>query len=130
MIAVVHFFFGVIFISFIIPHGSSQVMDEIVNSIQNGSSRDLSKFFNNTIALNMDNNSGDYSKNQSEVIFRDFFRKFPPEDFKVVHHRESHDNAWYIIGDYISKEADFTVLVKGKSENGSSSIYSMDFSRE
>ena len=130
MIAVIHFLSGIIFLSFVTPNDSNQVIDEIVQSIQTGSSRELSKFFTNTIALSMDENSGDYSKNQSELIFRDFFRRFPPEDFKVVHQRESHDNAWYIIGNYLSKEADFTVLVKGKSENGSSNIYSMDIRRE
>ena len=78
----------------------------------------------------MNNGTGDYSQNQAELILRDFFRKFPPKDFEVIHKGESKENLWYLIGNYESEEADFKVLVKGKQNNGHLKIYSMDFKKE
>jgi len=110
--------------------GNAQSQEEIVKTILSGSSRELAKYFNNTLALNMNNDSGDYSNNQAELILRDFFRKFPPKDFEVVHQGESKETLWYFIGNYESEEADFKVLVKGKQENEQLRIYSMDFKKE
>lgn len=110
--------------------GIAQSQEEIISTIGSGSSRELAKYFNNTLALNMNNDSGDYSSNQAELILRDFFRKFPPKDFEVVHRGESRETLWYFIGNYESEEANFKVLVKGRQENERLKIYSMDFRRE
>ena len=124
------YIFGLIFLSCQVPTTSAQNMDGIVESIQSGSSKDLGKYFNRTIALNMDKAQGDYSNNQAQLIFRDFFRKSPPNEFEIIHQDTTSDKIWYFIGKYWSNAANFKVLVKGTQEKGALSIYSIDFTRE
>lgn len=130
MIALFYLFFGVFSLHLIPATTTAQSADEITQSIQSGSSKSLSKFLNETVTLNINNNLSDYSKNQAEQIFRDFFRKNPPKEFKVLHQDESTDKSWHIIGIYHSVEADFRVLLKGTKQNEMLSISSMEFTKE
>lgn len=130
MIALFYLFFGVLSFYLLPATTTAQTADEITQSIQSGSSKSLSKFLNETVTLNINNTLSDYSKNQAEQIFRDFFRKNPPKEFKVLHQDESADKSWHIIGKYHSEEADFRVLVKGTRQNGGLSISSMEFTKE
>lgn len=121
---------GIFLLTFNTTQVTAQSQDEIAQSILTGSSKELAQYFNTTIALNMNNNPGDFSKNQAELIFRDFFRKYPPQNFEVIHQGESTEILWYFIGNYMSEEDTFKVLVKGKKENEAISIYSIDFTKE
>ena len=122
--------FGFFFLSLNTQQVTAQSQDEIIQSIQEGSSSDLASYFNSSIALNINNNSGDFSKNQAELIFRDFFRKFPPQSFEVIRQGEATEPLWYFIGNYRSEQDIFRVLIKGKSENETLGIYSIDFSKD
>jgi len=104
--------------------------DEIALSIKAGSSKELSSFFESNVELNINGNEGDYSKNQAELIIRDFFKKFPPLDFEIVHKGKSGNQINYFIGTYKSSGADFRILIKCKVIQEENRIYSMDFNRE
>ena len=123
-------FFGIIFLTIYHPPATAQTIDEITQSIHTGSSKALGKSMQDNITLNINNTLSDYSKNQAEQILRDFFRKNPPKELKVLHRDESADKAWYIIGQYRSEEANFKVLVKGIRQEGRLIISSMEFTKE
>lgn len=130
MVAFFFMFCGIVCLHLLTATVSAQTTDDITQSIQTGSSKSLGKFLKETVTLNINNNLSDYSKNQAEQIFRDFFRKNPPKEFKVLHQDESADKSWYIIGLYLSEEADFRVLLKGARQEGILSISSMEFTKE
>jgi hypothetical protein len=130
MVAFFFIFCGIICLHLFTATVSAQTTDDITQSIQSGSSKSLGKFLKETVTLNINNNLSDYSKNQAEQIFRDFFRKNPPKEFKVLHQDESADKSWYIIGLYLSEEADFRVLLKGARQEGALIISSMEFTKE
>jgi hypothetical protein len=62
-------------------NSTSSSIDGIVSVFQLGSSKELAKYFDSGIDININGNQGDYSKNQAELVMRDFFKKFPPVDF-------------------------------------------------
>ncbi|WP_235893353.1 DUF4783 domain-containing protein [Litoribacter populi] len=105
-------------------------VEEIISSFKMGSSRDLAKYFENTVELNVNGSQGDFSRSQAELVFRDFFKRYPAEDFQVVHKGESHQNIKYLIGYYSSDECTFRVLIKGREFNDQMRIYSMDFKKD
>lgn len=121
---------GMLFFSLRTHEVTAQSQEDIAQSIQSGSSKTLAAYFNSSIVLNINNNTGDFSKNQAELIFRDFFRKFPPQDFEVIRQGESTEPLWYFIGNYRSEEDIFKVLIKGKSDQEALIIYSVDFTKE
>lgn len=123
-----------IFLSTFICLGSafaqSSNEEEITLSIKAGSSKELSSIFENNVELNINGNEGDYSKNQAELIIRDFFKKFPPVDFDIVHKGKSGNQINYFIGTYKSTGSNFRMLIKCKSVKGENRIYSLDINKE
>ncbi|WP_215226474.1 DUF4783 domain-containing protein [Echinicola shivajiensis] len=109
---------------------SSDHEKSISISLKAGSSRDLSAMFENNVELNINGNEGDYSKNQAELILRDFFKKFPPEEFDIVHKGKSGSQILYYIGSYQSSHGNFRTLIKCKLKDDNIRIYSMDFNKE
>jgi hypothetical protein len=130
MIVVVYLFFGIIFYTALLPPATAQTVDEIVQAVQSGSSKSLGKFLKETVTLSVNNTLSDYSRNQAEQVLRDFFRKTPAKEFKTLHQDESADRSWYIIGQYISEDANFKVLIQGMKQDGKLIISNMEFSKE
>lgn len=114
------------------PIAWSQSTDNeaIVTSIKSGSSKEISHLFGQSVELSINGNQGDYSKNQAELVLRDFFKKFPPSDFDIVHKGKSGNQIQYLIGTYLSNGITFRVLIKTKVSGESKVIYSMEFNKE
>ncbi|WP_018472586.1 DUF4783 domain-containing protein [Echinicola pacifica] len=104
--------------------------DEIALSIKAGSSRELSSFFDEEVQLTIIGNEGDYSKNQAELVIKDFFKKFPPVDFEIVHRGKSGTSIAYFIGTYQSNSLSFRMLIKCKKDKNDNNIYAIDITKE
>lgn len=107
-----------------------QDVEAIETAIREGSSRDLGRFFSHSISLHLNNIQGDYSKNQAQLILRDFFKNSPPQAFNIVQQGKSTDKIWYTIGEYRSDVEFFKVLIKGTQDKKTLLIYSLEFKRE
>jgi len=105
---------------------SEDLKDELLNVFQSGSSRDLARFFEQGVTININGNQGDYSKNQAELVMRDFFRKFPPVDFHLLHEGNNSEQMIYYIGVYKSVDVSFRVFIRGKKDNNQVKFYSLD----
>jgi hypothetical protein len=106
------------------------LIEEITTSFKTGSSKDLAKFFDNGIELNINGTQGEYSKIQAELVMRDFFKKFPPVDFRIIHQGSTLEQILFLIGDFQTENLGFRILLKGKSSKENVKIYSLDIVRE
>ncbi|GAA0877297.1 hypothetical protein GCM10009119_02650 [Algoriphagus jejuensis] len=99
----------------------------VISALESGSSSDLARFFDSSISMNINGQQGEYSKNQAEIVLRDFFKKNPSLGFSIVFQNENPGSLSTYIGEYSSNPGKFQVFIK-VSENGSSfRIYSLDF---
>lgn len=103
---------------------SAQVPDEIVASIRSGNSQNLSKYFNENIELVVLDNENVYSKAHAEQVVRDFFKKFPPEKFSIIHQGGANDSK-YVIGSLQSGTEKFRVYFLLKSRNSAQYIHQL-----
>jgi hypothetical protein len=102
-------------------------IDPIVSAIGSGSSSELARFFDSSISMNVNGQQGDYSKNQAEIVLRDFFKKNPSLGFALIFQNENPGSLSTYIGEYSSNHGMFKVFIK-VSQNGSGfRIYSLDF---
>lgn len=102
-------------------------IDPIVSAIGSGSSSDLARFFDSSISMNVNGQQGEYSKNQAEIVLRDFFKKNPSQGFSLIFQNENPGSLSTYIGEYACSQGMFKVFIK-VSENGSGyRIYSLDF---
>lgn len=102
------------------------VANDVIVHFKTGSSKEIARYFDQTVLLNINGTNGDYSKSQAEYILRDFFLKYPPLDFSVVHQAGSPGPTVFYVGSYLTKSEQFRVLIKGYSKTEALRIYSID----
>ncbi len=132
MIKILPILFSLIFllkISTISPDPISKENETILASFKTGSSKELSKHFEQGVELNINGNQGEFSKNQAELVVRDFFKKYPPENFEIIHESFSGEQIKNFIGTYTSLGDSYRILIKGKIFREEFRIYSLEIMR-
>ncbi len=108
----------------------SEVINNVRSSIKAGSSKELSNYLGDMISLEIDGVQSNYSKTQAEYVLKDFFKKYPPNDFQYVHQGASEGGLKYAIGRYSYNGGSFRVVLRSKSVNGTYKVSSLDFTKE
>jgi hypothetical protein len=92
-------------------------IDEVVNAMKNGDAGQIARFFDNTVEITMPDKSNNYSKNQAEIVLRDFFATNGIKSFEVIHKGEN-AGSQYCIGTLVTKNGSFrtTVFMKQKGD--------------
>lgn len=111
-------------------HAQGDVINNVRTAIKAGSSRELVKYFNNSVEINFDGEKSSYSKAQAEFVLKDFFSKNPPEDFQYIHQGGSKEGLTYVIGKYRSGQSSFRVLIYIKKVGSEYLVNLIDFSND
>ena len=92
-------------------------IDEVVTAMKNGDAVQIARFFDNTVEITMPDKSNNYSKNQAEVVLKDFFNTNGIKGFDVIHKGEN-AGSQYCIGTLVTKNGSFrtTVFMKQKGD--------------
>ncbi len=99
----------------------------VVSAIESGSSSDLARYFDSSISMNVNGQQGEYSKNQAEIVLRDFFKKHPSQGFSLVFQNENPGSLSTYVGEYSSNQGKFQVFIKVSQNTNNFRIYSLDF---
>ena len=95
-----------------------------------GSSKELTKYFNERVDLSIDGDRNTYSKVHAEFILKDFFKNYPPEDFQYIHKGASKEGLNYTIGKYTYIGGSFRVLMRVKEFDEEYQVYVISFDKE
>ena len=113
---------------------SASAQNEVINNVRDalkaGSSKELSKHFNNTVEISINGEKASYSRNQAEFILKDFFDKHPPNGFRYVHQGSSKEGLKYTVGTYTYDRGEFRVFMLIKQFGGSYMVDKIDFNQE
>ncbi|MFW6246396.1 MAG: DUF4783 domain-containing protein [Tangfeifania sp.] len=95
----------------------AQIPNEIISGLKTGNAKVLSEYFNRNIELVVLENDNVYSKAQAKQIVSNFFRKYSPESFTVIH-QGGKDVAKSVIGNLVTSNGNFRVyfLLKKNEE--------------
>ncbi|MFC5625348.1 DUF4783 domain-containing protein [Algoriphagus winogradskyi] len=102
-------------------------IETVISAIESGSSSDLAKYFDSSISLNVNGQQGDYSKNQAELVLKDFFKRNPSLGFNLVFRSENNPILSSYIGDYQTGQGIFKVFIKVSQQASEFKIYSLEF---
>ena len=85
----------------------------MINALKTGNTAELSKFFNSSIELAILEQEAIYSKQQAELIVKDFFAKHVPTNF-VILHKGGKEGSQYAIGNLTTSTGNYrvTMLIK------------------
>jgi Domain of unknown function (DUF4783) len=92
-------------------------IDEVITAMKAGNSAAISRFFDNTVEINMPDKSNSYSKSQAELVLKDFFSSNGVKSFTVIHKGEN-SGSQYCIGTLLTKTASYrtTIFMKQKGD--------------
>lgn len=115
-------------------NASAEAQNEVINNVRDalktGSSRELSKYLNNTVEISINGEKSSYSRNQAEFVLRDFFNKYPPQSFRYVHQGSSKEGLKYTVGTYTYDRGEFRVFMLIKQIGGTYLVDKIDFNEE
>jgi hypothetical protein len=74
------------------------VIDDIAAAIRSGNPKNISKFFIDNIDLKVIEQEDVYSKQQAEMILKDFFTKHPVKSYTIAHKSQPKAGSQYVIG--------------------------------
>lgn len=107
----------------------AQVPDEIVISLKTGNAQKLAKHFNQNVELMVLDSDNVYSKAHAQQIMTDFFKKYPPSNFTIIH-QGGKDDSSYAIGTLQVENNKFRVYFLLKSKGGTSFIHQLRIERQ
>src|SRR3954468_9534764 len=97
------------------------------DALKTGNAKEVVKFFNTSVDMNVEGNVDTYSRAQAEFVLRDFFKKHPVSDFSIVHTGSSKGGLQFAIGRYASNGESYNVLLRVKEVNGVNLIHEINF---
>lgn len=108
----------------------SDISKDIETAMKAGSAKELVKFFNETVEVKIDGSSSNYTRNQSEMVLRQFFQKNPVRGFSYIHQGSSPEGLKYVIGKYQFDGGSYRTLMFLKKTSQGYRIDMLNFTRE
>lgn len=93
-------------------------MGDVSGHFRNGNSKEIAKYFNASVELNIASETDTYSKAQAEQILRDFFNKNMPVNSSVIHLINTNPNYQIGILSVLTKTVKYRVTVTFKKTSG------------
>jgi hypothetical protein len=109
---------------------AQDVFAPIKDAIKASNAKEVIKFFNASVDMNLAGEASMYSKTQAEFVLRDFFKKFPATEFRIQHTGSSKGGLQFAIGEYVSNADVFDVLIRVKEVSGAYLIHEINFVKE
>ncbi len=81
---------------FLLAFAPSYSIEQVLTALKNGNAAQLSKYFDNRVDITLPNKSDNFSRNQAEMILKDFFSSNEVKDFKVKHKGENNGSQFCI----------------------------------
>ena len=102
---------------FMFENNTNDVFTPISKYIEKGDARSLSAWFADNFELSILDNQNDCSRSQGKLIMKEFFLKYKPHKFEIVHKTES-SSMKYALGILSAGGQSFmvTILVKTHSK--------------
>lgn len=127
-------FASALFILALLPTLQAQqqedVLDQVASIIKAGNARELARYFQKEIDLNLNGDENTYSRARAEAVLKSFFDENPPVNFEINHQGASRSGARYAIGNYKNKTGSYRVWIKLKETSGRNLITEISFIKE
>ncbi|WP_345081422.1 DUF4783 domain-containing protein [Nemorincola caseinilytica] len=93
-------------------------MEDVVNAIKTNRIEDLSRYFDNIVPITINNNQTIYSRNQAEVVLKDFFDRNVPKDLLIMDNGSPNASTKFIIGTLLTPSGvKYNIYILMKQKN-------------
>ena len=107
----------------------AQIPEQVILSLKSGNAAKLASHFSQNIELVVLDSENVYSKAHAQQVIDDFFKKYPPQGFTIIHQGGKGDSS-YAIGNLQVKDDKFRVYFLVKTQNGASYIHQLRIEKQ
>jgi hypothetical protein len=104
--------------------------DDVANALKTGNAREVANYFNNNVALTILTEEGIYSKQQAEVMMRNFFAQRPPKNVTIQHRGASAQGARYAVAVYECAEGKYRAYIFMKNAGNGMLIHELRIEKD
>lgn len=123
---------GLVFASvtlFLLSFAPSYSIEQVLVALRTGNATELSKYFDSRVDISLPNKSDNYSKNQAEMILKDFFASNEVKNF-VVKHKGENNGSQFCIGSLQTRNGNFRTKLYMKQKGGQQVVQEIAFQAE
>lgn len=107
--------------------GAQDLQATLEKCISEGDSENLAKHFGESVDIGLPYADKDYGKTQAEMVMRNFFEKHPPNSFIIEESGSTSESNKFFIGEYISGEKKYMLLIMLRKSNEDFLIHKLKF---
>lgn len=107
----------------------SEIPEAIMNAISNGNSATLAGYFNSNLEVAILEKEDFYTKQQAELIMKDFFTRNTPVSFTILH-KGGKEGSQYAIGKLVTSGGSFRVTILVKMKENKALIHQLRFEKD
>jgi hypothetical protein len=101
----------------------------VIEALKTGNAIELSKYFNSSIELAIPGQEDIFSRQQAELVVKNFFAKHVPTNF-VVLHKGGKEGSQYAIGNLTTSTGNYRVTLLIKQSENKPYIHQLRFEEE
>ena len=114
---------------FLSSFSPTYTIDDVLKAIRSGNASELAKYFDTRVDISLPGNSDNFSKNQAEMILRDFFANNSVKGFQVKHKGEN-NGSQFCIGVLQTKNGNFRMKLYMKQKGNEQVVQEIAFQEE
>ncbi|MFY0591563.1 DUF4783 domain-containing protein [Roseivirga sp.] len=115
----------------VVAQESEDIMERVEDALKSSSSKELTKHLHSKLEIRLDGERKEYSKNQAEIMLKQFFQQNPATGFEFIHEGDNDSGGiLYAIGTYTSSSGKHRVVVRAKKYAKKYKVYRLEFSKE
>lgn len=104
-------------------------IDEVLAALKAGNASQLAKYFDTRVDISLPNKSDNFSRNQAEMILKDFFASNEVKNF-IVKHKGENAGSQFCIGLLQTRNGNFRTKIYMKQKNGQQVVQEIAFQSE
>jgi len=116
--------------SFFVAKGQQDIYEQSKLAFKSSNPKELVKLFEEEVDITVDGEKGSYNKHQAEFVLKEFFKKYPGVDMKVVHSGASDRGDRYAVCDYYYKGGQMRIIMYMKELAGKYKITVLNMVKE
>ena len=109
---------------------SHSPVNEVLNAIRINRVQEVSRYMDNFISITLNNSQSLYSKNQAEIIIKDFFDKNPASDFSMADEGSADKNSKFAIANFNASGEKFSLYILFKQKDNTFLVQEIRINRE
>lgn len=110
--------------------GSKLPVEDVVWAFRNNKIQEITRNFDAYVPVSINNNASNYSRNQAEIVVKDFFEKNPVRDFNVMDTGTPTGNNRSMIATFTSGGSRYTLYLLMKLKDNGYVVREIRISKE